>query len=163
MPQDTFKRKDIDHIDAAMITLLQKDGRISNTDMAKSLGVSEATIRSRLKRLIEERIVQIVAVSNPFKLGFEFTGNIYIHVEMKKIDAVLAQLKKLSALWYIILTTGETNINVEFVVKDREELNDLLYNKIANIDGIIRMETSIIMKFEKRDYRYGTAVPPSNV
>lgn len=152
------KKKIIDATDSAMITLLQKDGRISNTDIAKQLGISESTVRTRLKRLIDDEIIQIVAVSNPYKLGFELTGNIYIHVEMKKLDDIVTQLKKLRELWYIILTTGETNINAEFIVRDREELNDLIYNKISKINGVIRVETSVIMKFEKRDYTYGTGL-----
>lgn len=151
------KKKPIDATDSAMIKLLQKDGRISNMDMARRLKISESTVRSRLKRLIDDGVIQIVAVSNPYELGFEFAGNIYIFVEMQKIDSIVAQLKELQELWYIILTTGDSNINVEFVVKNREELNDLIYNKISNIDGVIRIETSVIMKFEKRDYRHGTA------
>lgn len=152
------RKKPIDTIDSAMIRLLQADGRISNTDMARQLNLSEATVRSRLKRLIDDEIIQIVAVSNPFMLGFEFTGNIYIHVEMKKLDSIVAELKTFRELWYIILTTGESNINAEFIVKNRDELNDLVYNKISKIDGVIRVETSVIMKFEKRDYSYGTAL-----
>lgn len=156
--QETSRKKEIDATDSAMISLLQQDGRISNTEIAKQLGVSESTVRTRLKRLIEEEFIQIVAVSNPFKLGFKFTGNIYIDVEMKKIDSVIAQLKELKELWYIILTTGVSNINLEFIVKDHDELNDLIYKKISRIDGITRLETSIIMKFEKRNYEYGTGI-----
>lgn len=156
--QEITKKKEIDATDSAMITLLQQDGRISNTDIAKRLGISESTVRLRLKRLIEEEYIQIVAVSNPFKLGFKFTGNIYIDVEMKKIHSVLAELRKLKELWYIILTTGVSNINAEFIVKDQNELNNLIYHKISKIDGITRLETSLIMKFEKRNYHYGTSV-----
>lgn len=156
--QESNGKKTIDTTDSAMIKLLQQDGRISNTEIAKQLGVSESTVRTRLKRLIEDEIIQIVAVSNPFKLGFEFTGNIYIHVEMKKIDTIVSELKTFRELWYIILTTGESNINAEFIVKNRDELNDLLYNKISKIDGVVRVETSVIMKFEKRNYVYGTAL-----
>jgi len=156
-PAKTVKRKNIDRTDSEMITLLQKDGRLSNTEIAKKLKISEATVRARLKRLIDEEFIQIVAVSNPFKLGFEITGDLYINVEMKKIDHVIRELKKLSELWYIIMTTGNTNINAEFVVKTLEELNDLVYNKISKIDGIIRVESSVIMKYAKRKYDYGTA------
>ncbi len=152
------KRKPIDQVDAHMITLLQKDGRLSNTDIAKQLGLSEATVRSRLKRLIEEGFIQVVAVSNPLKLGFEITGDLYIHAEMKKIQTVLQELKKLKALWYIVLTTGETGINAEFVVKTRDELNDLIFNKISMIDGVLNVDTTIILSYEKRKYDYGTAL-----
>ena len=151
------KKKILDHIDNHIITLLQKDGRISNTDIAKKLKISEATVRTRLKRLIEDEYIQIVAVSNPFKLGFEITGDLYIHVDMKKIDPVIMELKKIKELWYIVMTTGEQNINAEFVVTTLEELNDLVYNKISKIEGILRVETSIIMKYIKRKYDFGTA------
>jgi Lrp/AsnC family transcriptional regulator, regulator for asnA, asnC and gidA len=151
------KKKYPDQIDNQIITLLQKDGRISNTEIAKKLKISEATVRTRLKKLIEDEYIQIVAVSNPLKLGFEITGDLYIHVDMKKIDTVIMELKKIKELWYIVMTTGEQNINAEFVAKTLEELNDLVYNKISRIDGILRVETSIIMKYIKRKYDFGTA------
>ena len=84
------------------------------------------------------------------------TGDLYIHAEMKKIDDVIRDLKKLNELWYIVMTTGETNINAEFIVKSREDLNNLIFNKISKIDGVIRTEVSIIMKYEKRCYAFGT-------
>jgi len=151
------KKKGIDGIDSGMIKLLQQDGRLSNTEIAKKLDISEATVRTRLKRLIDKEYIQIVAVSNPFKLGFEITGDLYIHVEMKKIESILRELKKIKELWYIVMTTGEIDINAEFVVRSLEELNDLVYNKISKIDGIIRVETSVIMNYVKRKYDYGTA------
>jgi Lrp/AsnC family transcriptional regulator, regulator for asnA, asnC and gidA len=152
------KKKTIDQIDAKMINLLQEDGRLPNTDIAKRLGISEATVRGRLRRLIEEGFIQIVAVSNPFKLGFEMAGDLYIHVDMKKIEYVISELKKIKELWYIVVTTGNTYINAEFVVKTREELNELVFDKITKIDGVNRIDTSIIMKFEKRKYSWGTAI-----
>ena len=152
------KKKTIDQIDAKMINFLQEDGRLPNTDIAKRLGISEATVRGRLKRLIEEGYIQIVAVSNPFKLGFEMAGDLYIHVDMKKIEYVISELKKIKELWYIVVTTGNTYINAEFVVKTREELNELVFDKITKIDGVNRIDTSIIMKFEKRRYTWGTAI-----
>ena len=75
------KKKSLDAIDCQMIELLQKDGRISNTDIAKEIGLSEATVRTRLNRLIQDEVIQIVAVSNPIKLGFKIVGNIRIQFE----------------------------------------------------------------------------------
>lgn len=152
------RKKNIDPIDSGMINLLQKDGRISNIEIAKQLKISEATVRTRLKRLIEEEYIQIVAVSNPLKLGFEVAGDLYIHVEMKKINRVINELKKIKELWYIVVTTGETSINAEFVVRTWEDLNALIFQKISKIDGIIRIDSSVIMTYVKRDYDFGTAL-----
>ena len=152
------RKKEVDQIDSRMISLLQKDGRISNIEISKRLKISEATVRTRLKRLIDEEYLQIVAVSNPLKLGFNVTGDLYIHVEMKKIEHVIRELKKIKELWYIVMTTGDADINAEFVVKTLEDLNDLVYNRISAIDGVIRVETSVILKFIKRKYDFGTGL-----
>ena len=152
------RKKPIDQTDCEMIRMLQKDGRISNTDIAKKIGISEATVRSRLNRLISEEYIQIVAVSNPMKLGFEIVGTIRIHVDIKKMKGVTEEIKKLKPLWHIVQTTGGTGIDTEFVVKSLEDLNDLIFNKINKIDGIQKTETSLFLKYIKRQYDWGTAL-----
>ena len=152
------KKKMLDPIDCQMIELLQKDGRISHTDIAKEIGISETTVRIRLNRLIKEEYLQIVAVSNPIKLGFKIVGNIRIYVEINKMERIIMELKKLKSLWFIDQTTGGTGIDTEFVVKSLDELNDLIFEKINKIDGIVRTETSLFLKYIKRQYDWGTAL-----
>lgn len=145
-----------------MIELLQMDGRISNTEIAKQIGISEATVRTRLNRLINEQYIQIVAVSNPIKLGFEIVGTIRIHVDIKKMDRITEELDRLKPLWFIVHTTGGGDIVTEFVVKSLDELNALIFEQINKIDGVQRTETSLFLKYAKRRYDWGTAVfqPP---
>jgi Lrp/AsnC family transcriptional regulator for asnA, asnC and gidA len=150
-------KKKIDRIDCEMIRLLQKDGRLSNTEIAKKIGISEATVRTRLNRLIEEEYIQIVAVSNPIKLGFDIVGIIRIYADVRKMEHIVKELKKLKALWFIVHTTGGTGIDAEFVTKSLDELNELIFEKIYKIDGILRTETSLITKYIKRNYDWGTA------
>ena len=152
------KKKPISRTDCQIIRLLQKDGRISNTTIAEKLGISEATVRARLKRLIEDQVIQIVAVSNPLKLGFEIVGVINIQVDIKKAENVIKELKELKELWYIVVTTGSSDINVEFNLRSLDELHILLLEKINKIDGIIRTDTSLIMRFIKRQYDWRTAL-----
>jgi Lrp/AsnC family transcriptional regulator, regulator for asnA, asnC and gidA len=152
------KTRPIDRIDCKIIKLLQKDGRIPNTIIAKKLKISEATVRSRLSRLIGDEIIQIVAVSNPMKLGFNMVGSIRFHVEIKKMDTIIDELKKLRPLWHIVQSTGGTEIDAEFVVKSLEDLNDLIFEKINRIDGVQRIETSMFLKYIKRQYDWGTAI-----
>lgn len=152
------KKKTIDAVDCRMIQLLQKDGRISNTEIAKQIGISEATVRTRLNRLIKEELIQIVAVSNPLKLGFKIVGHIRIHVDIRKMDAIVAQLKRLKPLWFIVQTTGGTGIDTEFVVKDLDELNHLIFERINRIDGVQRTETEMFLNYIKRQYDWGTAL-----
>ena len=152
------KRKIPDQIDCRMIELLQKDGRISNTDIAKKIGISEATVRTRLNRLIEEEYIQIVAVSNPIKLGFKIVGILRIKVDITKIENVTKELSKLKSIWFVVHATGDSDIYTEFVAKSLDELNDLIFNKIYKIKGVVRTETSLILKYIKRRYDWGTAL-----
>ncbi len=151
------KTEKIDKIDCKIINLLQKNGRLPNTTIAKKLGISESTVRTRLNRLIKEEFIQIVAVSNPIKLGFQIVGNIRMHVDIKKTENVVRELSKLDQIWFIVQTTGGTDIYAEFIVKSLDELNSLGFDKINKIDGIIRTDTSLILKFIKRKYDWGTA------
>ena len=149
------KKKPLDQLDCQMIELLQRDGRISNTDIAKKIGMSEATVRTRLNRLIQEGFIQIVAVSDPIKLGFKIVGNIRIHVEIKKMDLIITELKKLKPLWFVVQTTGGTGIDTEFVAKSLDELNELIFEKINKIDGVMHVETSLTVRFLKNNWRFG--------
>ena len=152
------RKKGIDNVDCQMIRLLQKDGRISNTEIAKQIGLSEATVRTRLNRLIEDGYIQIVAVSNPIKLGFKIVGNLRVHVDIKKMDRIIRELKKLKPLWFIVQSTGGTGIDGEFIVKNLEELNELIFEKINKIDGVRKTETSLFLNYIKRQYDWGTAL-----
>ena len=97
-------------------------------------------------------------MSNPLKLGFEIVGIIRIEVVVQKQENIAKELKKIKSLWNIAYTTGTADINTEFVAKSLDELNDLLLNRISKIDGIIRTETSLIMKYIKSNYDWGTGL-----
>jgi len=158
MRKTRTRKKEIDGIDCDIIKLLQKDGRIANTEIAKKIGISEATVRSRLDRLVKEDYIQIVAVSNPMKLGFKIVGNIRIYIEIKKMDTIVRKLKKLKPLWFVVQSTGGTGIETEFVVRDMDELNELIFEKINRIDGVVRTKTALYLKYLKRQYDWGTAL-----
>jgi len=148
----------VDQTDCKIIELLQKNGRVSNIVIARKLGVSEATIRVRLKRLIKEEYIQIVAVSNPLKLGFGTVGILRINVDVKKIKHVTKELCKIKQLWFIVHATGSSDIYTEFITKSFDELNDLVFEKIYKIDGVTRTRTSIILNYVKRRYDWGNAI-----
>lgn len=149
-------KKRLDDVDQKIIKMLQIDGRLSNTTIAKKLKISEATVRNRLNRLIKEEYIQIVAVSNPLKLGFKITGVIRITVDMSKVLSISNKLKRIKPLWFIVYSTGGSDIYGEFVVRSIDELNELLYQQINKIDGVIRTETSLILNYIKRRYDWGT-------
>ncbi len=80
--------KKIDKIDIQIIKLLQKNGRMSNTVIAKEIGIAEATVRYRMQRLFKEEYIQIAAIIDPMKLGNGIEGSIRIHADIKQMEQV---------------------------------------------------------------------------
>jgi Lrp/AsnC family transcriptional regulator for asnA, asnC and gidA len=146
-----------DSLDCKMIGLLQKDGRMSNTAMAQRLGISEYTVRTRLKRILDSGIIRIVAVGNPIDLGFEVSGNLKIRIDLKETEHVISELMKIDELIWIALTTGGTDIDVNFAVRSMKELQDLIFSKISKINGVMSTETSLMVDLIKEKNDYGTA------
>jgi Lrp/AsnC family transcriptional regulator for asnA, asnC and gidA len=155
-------KEQIDGIDSKIISYLQQNGRMAFTHIGKELNIAESTVRARVQRLIREEIIQIVAVANPLKLGFAVAGNMKIQAESKKLKQILEQLKEIQAFWYIALATGSQDIDIDFHVRSLDDLKSLIFDKVNNIDGVIRTETSIVVHYEKRQYDWGTALEEHN-
>jgi Lrp/AsnC family transcriptional regulator for asnA, asnC and gidA len=158
-PHDTdhVRGKKLDRVDCQLIRLLQKDGRMPNNAIAQELGISEFTVRRRLKRILDNGVIKIVAVANPMDLGFEIAGNLKIRIDLKKADEVLEKLKKLDALIWVALTTGGTDIDVDFVVRSLKEFQELVFKKISKIDGVLSTEASLMVDLVKDEHAWGTA------
>lgn len=148
-------RERLDSIDFKIIGLLQKDGRMPSSEIAKITNVSEATVRYRLKKLIDGGFIQIVAAGNPIKLGFGIAANIGLYTESSQIDKIVTELKKLRHLSYIAQMTGERAIELETFVESIDELHQLLL-QIENIEGIKRIETSFIRRIIRERFDWGT-------
>lgn len=149
--------KKLDRLDCKLIRLLQKDGRMPNNAIAQELNISEYTVRRRLKRLLDSGTIRIVAVSAPIDLGFEIAGNLKIHIDLKKTDKVLENLKKIDSLVWVALTTGGTDVDVDFVVRSLKEFHELIFKRISKIDGILSTETSLMVDLVKDTSDWGTA------
>ena len=147
----------LDKIDRKLVALLQQDGRMPIVTIARKLGVSETTARGRLKRLIADETIKVVAVSNPIRLGFEIIGNIKLSIDLKEKDAILEALKNIEALNYVALTTGGNDIDIDFIAGSLDEFKALIYEKISRIEGVNSVETSLILELIKNTWDYGTA------
>ena len=135
-------------IDYKIIRLLQKNGRIPNTEIAKKLGISEATVRNRMQTLIREKRIQVLAVVNPFKLKSGILGNLRVKAEKKQLEKVGNELSKLEELWYIAQLVGSADFDAEYYVSSQQEFGALI-DKINKIEGIITTETSLLVRFIK--------------
>lgn len=157
MPKLTRKEDALDELDCKIVRLMQLDGRMTYKEMAKELNVSEFTARKRLKRLIDEQVIEIVAVSAPSKLGYDIFGNLKIKIDIKKANYVLNKLCEIDAFVWVGLYTGSMDIDADFVLSSMAELDELITEKVSKINGIISTETSLMVKLVKDKNDWGTA------
>lgn len=143
--------KDIDY---AITRLLQQNGRIPNTEIAKTLKVSEATVRNRLQKMIKDGQMQVVAIINPLQNRAGILGNVKIKADNTKLDEVGEVLEKLEGIWYIAQLSGATDFDLEFFVDSQKAFGKLI-NKINKIDGVTHVETSLTVRFLKNNWRFG--------
>ena len=135
----------VDDIDAQIIKTLNSNGRTPNTEIAKKLNLSETAIRKRIKKLLDDEVIQIVAIVNQEKLGYILRGNIKIKTDIKKTDVVINSLKDYDGVWYIAQLTGAFDFDIEFRAKSHEELRDLI-QKINFTDGVLETNVSFRLK-----------------
>ena len=150
----------LDETDRAIIAQLQYDGRMSFTDIATELGISEGTVRRRVKNLTESGVLQVVAVVEPQFLGWNAAGMIGVTVQAGEIDAVAYQLAQFPEVSYLFMASGEFDLFVEVFCKDREHFVSFLNQKLHQVAGVQRTQTFMILKMYKLSYRWGEAEPP---
>lgn len=132
-----------------IISFLQKDGRIPLTEIAKGLGVSEGTVRNRVSQLLENQTIQIVGMADPHQLGYDAPAIIAVSVQPQKLDSVVKLIADLPQVSYLILVSGEYDLMVEVMCKDRDSLATLLNENIRALDGVIRTQTYFILQTYK--------------
>ncbi len=145
----------IDTIDELIIAELQQDGRRPYTQLAKRVGLSEAAIRQRVQRLLDTGVMQIVAVTDPMRLGFHRAAMVGIKVD-GDIRKVAEKLSTFDEVVYVVLTAGTVDLLAEVVVSDDEALLELLNDRIRRIPGVQTTETSIYLNLYKQTYQWGT-------
>lgn len=150
----------LDELDRAIISYLRYDGRTPFTKIASELGSTEGTIRRRVNQMIEQRIMQIVAIVEPQELGFTELGMIAISVQPDRINDVANEIAQLPEVTYLLQTAGEFDLFAEVYCKDREHYVSFLNEKLQKVPGIIRTQSIIILKMYKLSYRWGETEPP---
>lgn len=143
----------LDDTDRSIIERLQSDGRMPYTRLAAAVGLSEAAVRQRVQRLIDNGTMQIVAVTNPMQLGMRRMAMVGVRTE-GDISPVAAKLEAFPDIDYLIITAGSFDFICEVVVADDRALLDLT-NRIRSVPGVKSTETFIYLEMAKQTYAWG--------
>jgi DNA-binding Lrp family transcriptional regulator len=141
LPRPALPTGAVDELDHRIIEELQRDARGSNRKIAADLDVSEATVRTRLRRMEDEGLVRIRAVSDVSSFGLLSAATIGVHVEAGQLAAVATGLRRFASVAAIIRSLGEFDYVLIVIAHSREALLDELLNGIQALPGIRATET----------------------
>lgn len=144
----------IDEIDRSIITELQKDGRRSYTAIGHTVGLSEAAVRQRVQRLIDDRVVQIVAVTDPIQLGFRRMAMVGMRID-GDVTKVADALAKVPEVAYVVVAGGSFDLLLEVVCEDDDHLIEVLNRTIRVFPGVRETETFMYLRLHKESYAWG--------
>jgi Lrp/AsnC family transcriptional regulator for asnA, asnC and gidA len=145
----------LDDIDKAIIRELQLDGRTPYAKLGPAVGLSQAAVRQRVQRLMENGVMQVVAVTDPLMLGFTLEAMIGVEVD-GDLRAVASKVAHVDNVDYVVVTTGRFDLVVEVICRDHEELLHLINDVIRAIPGVRATETFTYLHLEKQTYSWGT-------
>jgi Lrp/AsnC family transcriptional regulator for asnA, asnC and gidA len=143
----------LDDTDRAIIEQLQHDGRLPYTRLASAVGLSEAAVRQRVQRLLDNGAMQVVAVTDPLSLGLRRMAMIGVCTE-GDTTLVVTKLEAFSDIEYLVVTAGSFDIMCEVVVEDDAALLELT-NRIRSVAGVRSTETFIYLSLVKQTYSWG--------
>jgi Lrp/AsnC family transcriptional regulator for asnA, asnC and gidA len=137
---------ELDERDWAIIDLLRA-GTISNSAVAKALGVSEGMIRQRIKRLKELGILSLRGLINPEVLANRqivwLGANV---VESRQLDHKAEEIARLENVLSVSIVSGRFDLVIELLLDSHRGLVDFLINDLSTVAGITRTESFVTLK-----------------
>ena len=145
----------LDEVSKRIIEQLQADGRRPYAAIGKAVGLSEAAVRQRVQRLLDQGVMQIVAVTDPLQVGFHRQAMIGVRAE-GDLQEVADRLAEMAEVDYVVITAGSFDLLAEAVCEDDDALLELVSSKIRAISGVRSTETFVYLKLRKQLYNWGT-------
>jgi Lrp/AsnC family transcriptional regulator for asnA, asnC and gidA len=136
----------IDDIDNKIIKILLNNSRISNTKIARLLNISEASVRKRIKKIMEIGIIKKFTVELNYNLlGYKrvFIG---LNIDKDKIFNILEKISKNKNINNIYLTGGDHDVLIDFLYSKPEELDEYI-KYLQSIEGIKSVWPTIVIDY----------------
>lgn len=147
----------MDDLDYQLVGHLRSDGRRSVSDLAAELGVSRATVRARMERLLENgEILGFTAVLRDDWRDLPIRAIALVEIAGRNTEPIIRKLSAMTELRAIHSTNGKWDLVLDIATRDLAAFDDVL-NRIRLIDGIANTETNLLLTTRK-----GPAVSPGD-
>jgi Lrp/AsnC family transcriptional regulator for asnA, asnC and gidA len=157
-------KKTIDKMDKfgnRLIMELQRNSRRSNRQLARVLGVSEATVRRRINEFVESKLIELTAVPDATKVGLTSWAYLNLRVELPQLADVAQKLVKYPDVHYVGICSGSYHLLVSVIFDSPVKLSQFITEELGKIEGIIRTDTVVQLRYEKRTFGWlDSSTPP---
>ena len=147
-------RGKLDDVSRQIVALLQVDGRASYASIGKAVGLSEAAVRSRVQKLTESGVMQVVAVTDPLEMGFARQAMIGIRAS-GPLEPLAAALAELPEVIYVVITAGSFDLLIEVICESDQHLLEVVSSRLRSRDDVASTETFLYLKLQKQTYAWG--------
>ena len=144
----------LDDIDAQLLRLLQADGRITNADLAKAVGLSPPSVLQRVRALEKAGVIRgYHAHLDPERLGFRLTAFVMISLSLHQEQPIerfrrsIAEIPEVQECWHL---SGDFDFMLKVVVRDMRSYEALVREKITKIKGLQKIQTSFVLSPTKQ-------------
>jgi Lrp/AsnC family transcriptional regulator, leucine-responsive regulatory protein len=141
---------ELDVIDRSILSTLQRNGRLSNAELSKAVGLSPSPCLRRVRRLEEGGyLLGYRAVLNRTGIGFGVTAFARLQVEWPRAKTLREEIRRLPQVVACHILTGEAGVLVEVVARDLAEYSKFLFGVLYNISGVRGVQSSVLLEAVK--------------
>ena len=143
----------LDDLDRELVEILSRDARISNRKIATDLGVTEGTVRGRIKRLQQERMIAFTAITNIGLVNGSKLAFIGVQADTSRSREIANKIAEMPLVNAVMITMGRFNILVFCLFSELDQLHHVASDEILGLEGVHHVETSIAVRTVKYNSR----------
>lgn len=148
-------REDVlDDLDREIIRLLQANARTPNTEIARALGVTETTIRNRVNRLLDEELIEVIAVITPRARQATMSAFLLLTIEHTYVDSVIESLVARRDMRWVCRVLSPAQVVVEAFFADQDALLAFQAEYLPTLPGLRDVQTLLTLKTEKASFEW---------
>jgi Lrp/AsnC family transcriptional regulator for asnA, asnC and gidA len=142
----------IDEVNLKIINILKNDSSTPFVDIAKRIGVSDATVRQRIRRMIAAGIINkfTISVDNDL-LGYDHMAFMGINISPGSADQIISDLLRIKEVLEMHELHGKFDLLLKIRAKNLIQMRDIVENKICKIPHILESELMTVLKTEKEE------------
>lgn len=142
-------------LNTRIIEILQEDGRTPYSSIATTLGVSEGTVRNRVRQLIEDHVIQIQAEALPGAFGYKFNAMTMIKVAPgTDIREAAERFATIPEVYYLVMMLGRFDLGMATYHRSEEDFRRFLETHCYGQKDVATLETNLVLKIHKMKLRW---------